>query len=1515
MIILKQWKRILSVLLIMVISICSFSINRQKEENTYAASENKAANLANMQWSFKDFTSDSVYTDDVHTVLNSEKVSVHGFAENEWVKDYLQTQGLVVDQFTIGTKLSKTEKGKNSAYIVYHNIGIFEKDYKQENVDMKVTLNDWVVAKGSNMDKAFVLFSTCVPDSKENDHFPHDQSAIGVWLSDNVQSVDLTYTFYKAGTSEEIEVKGNFTQVDLDYLQYFAYEKATSNVKGVYKSEDDEKVWNDGKTPHVVINEDSPSAGWITVQSSSKGLNVDNEETYRAGYVSCEFESSRLSFQFGTKAPLNTSGELKNYYFGVLPYSIASYKEPIPQKFVSDSKESQPYTNEIYKLDGSRDVSFLVNVFVPRSLSVNYNSFSFKDTLNIVLDGTNAEMKVYRDAQSQLEKRSIDNSRDVTSWFHIEKSGQNITVTAKDSTVKEQNGIEFFGHSYHLEIRTKIKDTINLDNYISEEHTTKTIQKMGNYYAIENMAYCETGVYNSESGAFEKKQSKSNIAMVYYSKPALYISKKTDKQYYNIGDNIQYEIMAMQVSKDTIAKEVFIQDLSLPNFIQIIPESVKAVCYSGASETFLSVSVKDNKIITDKMDLEYGDKIVLKFMAMAKEESRESGVTNIAEAVGKDVEPVRAQTTIIVRKPKLEIEKRVISNPKNNLAFQIGDKVKYQVKVENPVKNSYVENLIIEDTWENGMDLQEESVKVYWLESGADFSETETKDLVANNNYDLVLSSNGYKILFKEAMESFWGESTILVEYETTIRLVPVDNTNVNTVFAQGSNVEKVSDQETIIVGEAPSLKLEKEISTYETCVGDEITYTVTAENMGYYDVNDFRLKDESLPVGFVLKSLKVFWGEEQNGNFVWKQMNQEEKGISWSTGLRDWNVIIDSSKGYPLKSREGIQVQAVYTTTNEVDTRKEIVNTAEVWGTASEGTKLHESAEAVVYVEMPELVIKKTSDQDCYGVGEYGIYTLEVSQSISSENQSLMVRDVHISDELLEQAGVTFHKINSVCKIDGEGNEKVLSEEDFQVSLTSQTFEIRTKESLTFGEKLIVQYEVYFEHPTTTVVKNIAKGKGSNTKLVSTEHTVNIKSPKLIITKTSDKKYYNYSETANYTVVVTQTEKAFANNILIKDSFGLDSSFVKSYLKNIKVYNNENEILDKTKYTCVKTEDGYEIQLKEPLGYNQSCIIAYSFEMYAPYEEYGDIVNTVIASSSNAQTVEATCTVACYLCQLSIDKRTTKDKWIEGEQVEYVVEVKNLQSKTDAVHVHVEDFSLPYSLDLDPNSVQAEILDNEGHSIGIEGIEIDVRDDENSWQVDKDILSYGYTLRISFLAEATEEAVGQTIANRAYASADNALEDVMDMAVVQVMERKDYKTTVEVTKKIKASDIYFGHGTPTFIMSLQGTDIFGQKHGYNKVVQFTEENVKTYSDQDGYVSLTARFEDLPMGAYEVTEKETLRYRLKSIEDISNGQTQGEKFLIDCSDIKEDMIAKATFINEKYEWQQCSHNSLIVNQF
>lgn len=136
---------------------------------------------------------------------------------------------------------------------------------------------------------------------------------------------------------------------------------------------------------------------------------------------------------------------------------------------------------------------------------------------------------------------------------------------------------------------------------------------------------------------------------------------------------------------------------------------------------------------------------------------------------------------------------------------------------------------------------------------------------------------------------------------------------------------------------------------------------------------------------------------------------------------------------------------------------------------------------------------------------------------------------------------------------------------------------------------------------------------------------------------------------------------------------------------------------------------------------------------------------------------------------------------------------------------------------------------------------------------------------------------------------------------------------SIVITKRIKADDINFANGDPTFIFHVTGTLEDNSTIEYNGLVSFTEEYVRTHTDSNGYVSIACDFLGLEYGNYVVSEEIVARYEFESITDVENGTIIGDTVSIPID--RQHESGAATFTNEKGEWGDYSDTAHVINHF
>lgn len=176
------------------------------------------------------------------------------------------------------------------------------------------------------------------------------------------------------------------------------------------------------------------------------------------------------------------------------------------------------------------------------------------------------------------------------------------------------------------------------------------------------------------------------------------------------------------------------------------------------------------------------------------------------------------------------------------------------------------------------------------------------------------------------------------------------------------------------------------------------------------------------------------------------------------------------------------------------------------------------------------------------------------------------------------------------------------------------------------------------------------------------------------------------------------------------------------------------------------------------------------------------------------------------------------------------------------------------------------------------------------------------------------------------YKLADPITFTLESKADTQTITMKDMRyEDLTIVKKIKASDITWAHGNPTFIFTVKGKDINGKDRTFQNYVEFTENYVNSHTDGQGYVELSVTWNKIPVGEdYTVTEQDVLRYHLVNVTGTENvkisklqepakGVAPDKIFSVHANLKAKPTGTSITFENQKDDWGTTTHDTSVKN--
>lgn len=138
-------------------------------------------------------------------------------------------------------------------------------------------------------------------------------------------------------------------------------------------------------------------------------------------------------------------------------------------------------------------------------------------------------------------------------------------------------------------------------------------------------------------------------------------------------------------------------------------------------------------------------------------------------------------------------------------------------------------------------------------------------------------------------------------------------------------------------------------------------------------------------------------------------------------------------------------------------------------------------------------------------------------------------------------------------------------------------------------------------------------------------------------------------------------------------------------------------------------------------------------------------------------------------------------------------------------------------------------------------------------------------------------------------------------------------KPVLTIKKDIRKEDIYYAHGTPTFLFRISGTDYMGDKQTYYAYIQFSKDDIRNgrYVTDGEYIQKSVSLKDINAGQYEVSEINVSRYSLTKIKDVQNGVASDDKASVNM----DGHDASVTFLNDRTRYDLYTHNDMKINHF
>ena len=698
-----------------------------------------------------------------------------------------------------------------------------------------------------------------------------------------------------------------------------------------------------------------------------------------------------------------------------------------------------------------------------------------------------------------------------------------------------------------------------------------------------------------------EQESRKDMAEVWPNSPRLEINKTADKYEWQTGEQVAYRIVVNNVSAGTIAKNVNVTDIGLPQGL-VLAGGADSVEVLGVQQK-INYPVPDKKTgqayetrqVETRLDadqngfafycsyLPYSTPVTIIFHCIAQGEADGHESVNAASVKASNAEERSDDAEVYVNTGEFWIEKTA-----DHYEWQVGEQVQYTVVVENKKEGTIARNVTIWDTqMPAGLALASaDSVSVTGIPQSIVQPMAGTEDVPNQLNPELYNETAEKPVSYEFLQEGAGWRLNIsdlpagvpvTILFLCTVAEEANGMESINIANVQAQNAATTQDDAEVYVNTAV-LSIDKSFqNSYlaagdgrvenEFRVGEQVNYQVTVNNLQKGSIaRNLVISDLSLPEGLALDGDEgavtvsgvpaviqdPVAGTDDAGNELNPENYNEtiEKPVTCQVARQGTGWIVTISD-LPYQTPVTVNFRCM---AQESVNGLEVVNTAQAYADNAQTVK----DTSKVWINSPVLKIEKNADKPFYKYGDIITYRIVLTQ----EHTGCVARDVTVND-VIDTQGVRLLK-DSVILMDENGN---VTDADVQIN-DDNTFVMNTGKALIkdsrysicdndrgglfeqvmynpldcqMQKSMIVEYQVAVidEAQDGQKVHNTAVVNSRENIPASDEEEVEVHSPILEIVKESDKKEYVSGEKGYYKLTVRQLrEDVTDSNIVIEDAF-----------------------------------------------------------------------------------------------------------------------------------------------------------------------------------------------------------------------------------------------------------------------------------------------------------------------------------------------------------------------------------------
>lgn len=653
----------------------------------------------------------------------------------------------------------------------------------------------------------------------------------------------------------------------------------------------------------------------------------------------------------------------------------------------------------------------------------------------------------------------------------------------------------------------------------------------------------------------------------------LEIEKVADRDYAQVGGELNWEITVTQVTPEAVAKNAVVTDELPDGFVATAADVTVADARGNDRTRTCSITLEDGKLTVGLGDLAYNDPLTITIHGKVAEDFEGDSILNKAIADADNIpDPVEDEDEVSLT-PRLAIEKtadRKTANP--------GDRLTWSIRVSQIVEGATAHNVVMTDELPDGFTADRDLIAVV--------------DADGNAWTDARVHLNEDDELTVELGDMEYGhDATILVP--GTISDDYDDDTMTNVAVADADDVpEPVDDDETVDFGDVPPLDIIKDADRVLVSPGDRVNYTVTT-TVGNGALKNVIVADD-IPDGLTLDedSLKAY-------------VNGVPFDTTGKLTIKDGDILLAVGD---LAARDVVKLTYRCTVDDDVLRGSALKNVATA---TAEGTDPVRDDETVrTPGDVPPLEIVKEADRTEVVPGQTVGYT--VTTTVGDGD----LDDVTVTDVLPD--GLSLVDGSVMAYING-----AIYATDGHLTVEGQTLTLDAGDRRA-GDEIRITYSCTVDDDVAagTSLKNVATAEADGVDPVDDDATVTNpgENPPLTIDKTADKSTVQAGDKVGYTI--TTKASGDLTNVVVTDDVPMGLTVDEA---SVKATLNGEDFATDGKLTF---DNGDFKLVVGTMKAGDTLVITYTATVDANVTGGSQLTNTAIATADGVDPVTDTATV-----------------------------------------------------------------------------------------------------------------------------------------------------------------------------------------------------------------------------------------------------------------------------------------------